>query len=248
MNANFIMAQDKTFKNGKNGFMVNIQGEEALEADRKMYFTEALKAMRYCFILKKQTGLNISEEAITLLSNAHKLAKAVAPATEQPTENGEAEQASTEEPAAQTESVESNTAEPTPIIKQYEELKAKHPDALLLFRCGDFYESYNDDAKACAKILGITLTRRTADRIYMAGFPYHALDTYLPKLIRAGRRVAICDQLEKPVATKKRQITDMVSPAKPEQPAEDKPKAKRRGRKPKAESQKELSFNEESAK
>lgn len=79
------------------------------------------------------------------------------------------------------------------MLKQYHELKAKHPDAILLFRCGDFYETYEDDAADCARILGITLTKRIDDSTRMAGFPYHALDTYLPKLIRAGRRVAICD-------------------------------------------------------
>ena len=88
----------------------------------------------------------------------------------------------------------------TPMMKQFFSFKAKHPDALLLFRCGDFYETYCDDAVASSKILGITLTRRNNGAsekppIEMAGFPHHALDTYLPKLIRAGRRVAICDQL-----------------------------------------------------
>ena len=94
-----------------------------------------------------------------------------------------------------------NKAKTNPMIKQYADLKAKHPDALLLFRCGDFYETYEDDAKAAADILGITLTKR--DSIRMAGFPYHALDTYLPKLIRSGKRVAICDQLEAPKTTKR---------------------------------------------
>ena len=85
----------------------------------------------------------------------------------------------------------------SPIIKQWKELKAKHPDALLLFRVGDFYEMYEQDAKRGAEVLGITLTKRnTQAGPYMAGFPHHALDTYLPKLIRAGERVAICDQLE----------------------------------------------------
>jgi len=107
----------------------------------------------------------------------------------------------------------------TPMMKQFFDLKAKHPDALLLFRCGDFYETYCDDAVEAARILGITLTRRNngksgkADE--MAGFPHHALDTYLPKLIRAGRRVAICDQLEDPKLTKKlvkRGITELVTP------------------------------------
>jgi len=107
----------------------------------------------------------------------------------------------------------------TPMMKQFFDLKAKHPDAVLLFRCGDFYETYCDDAVVAARILGITLTKRNngagikGDE--MAGFPYHALDTYLPKLIRAGKRVAICDQLEDPKLTKKlvkRGITELVTP------------------------------------
>ena len=94
----------------------------------------------------------------------------------------------------------------TPLMKQYEEMKKKHPDAILLFRVGDFYELFGEDAQDASKILGITLTSRAngkADRIYLAGFPHHALDTYLPKLVRAGRRVAICEQLEDPKTTKK---------------------------------------------
>ena len=106
----------------------------------------------------------------------------------------------------------------TPMMKQYFELKAKHPDAIMLFRCGDFYETYSEDAVAASEILGITLTKRAngqSKSVEMAGFPHHALDTYLPKLIRAGRRVAICDQLEDPKATKKlvkRGITELVTP------------------------------------
>ena len=106
----------------------------------------------------------------------------------------------------------------TPMMKQYFDLKAKHPDALMLFRCGDFYETYSEDAVTASQILGITLTRRAngqAKTVEMAGFPHHALDTYLPKLIRAGRRVAICDQLEDPKTTKKlvkRGITELVTP------------------------------------
>ena len=107
----------------------------------------------------------------------------------------------------------------TPMMKQFFDLKAKHPEAILLFRCGDFYETYCEDAITAAQILGITLTRRNngagvrGDE--MAGFPHHALDTYLPKLIRAGKRVAICDQLEDPKLTKKlvkRGITELVTP------------------------------------
>lgn len=106
----------------------------------------------------------------------------------------------------------------TPMMKQYFDLKAKHPDAIMLFRCGDFYETYSEDAVAAADILGITLTKRAngqSKTVEMAGFPHHALDTYLPKLIRAGRRVAICDQLEDPKTTKKlvkRGITELVTP------------------------------------
>lgn len=107
----------------------------------------------------------------------------------------------------------------TPMMQQFLNLKAKHPDALLLFRCGDFYETYSDDAVVASQILGITLTKRSnggsQGETPMAGFPYHALDTYLPKLIRAGKRVAICDQLEDPKLTKKlvkRGITELVTP------------------------------------
>lgn len=87
------------------------------------------------------------------------------------------------------------------MMRQFFSLKAKHPDALMLFRCGDFYETYCDDAIEASRILGITLTKRNNGASVgseMAGFPHHALDTYLPKLIRAGKRVAICDQLEDP--------------------------------------------------
>ena len=105
------------------------------------------------------------------------------------------------------------------MMRQFFDLKAKHPDAVLLFRCGDFYETYGDDAVEASEILGITLTKRNNGRegevTHMAGFPHHALDTYLPKLVRAGRRVAICDQLEDPKLTKKlvkRGITELVTP------------------------------------
>ena len=106
----------------------------------------------------------------------------------------------------------------TPLMKQYFEVKAKHPDAILLFRVGDFYEMYGEDAVIGAEILGIVQTKRAngvGTHIEMAGFPHHALDTYLPKLVRAGKRVAICDQLEDPKMTKKlvkRGITELVTP------------------------------------
>ena len=106
----------------------------------------------------------------------------------------------------------------TPMMKQFLDLKAKHPDAVMLFRCGDFYETYSTDAIVASEILGITLTKRANGKgktVEMAGFPHHALDTYLQKLIRAGKRVAICDQLEDPKLTKKlvkRGITELVTP------------------------------------
>jgi DNA mismatch repair protein MutS len=106
----------------------------------------------------------------------------------------------------------------TPLMKQYNNIKSKHPDAILLFRVGDFYETFSDDAVKASEILGITLTKRAngaASYVELAGFPYHALDTYLPKLVRAGQRVAICEQLEDPKKTKKlvkRGVTELVTP------------------------------------
>ena len=106
----------------------------------------------------------------------------------------------------------------TPLMKQYFDIKAKHPDAILLFRVGDFYEMYGEDAVTGAEILGIVQTKKAngpGQTIEMAGFPHHALDSYLPKLVRAGKRVAICDQLEDPKLTKKlvkRGITELVTP------------------------------------
>ncbi|MDE6177118.1 MAG: DNA mismatch repair protein MutS, partial [Paramuribaculum sp.] len=106
----------------------------------------------------------------------------------------------------------------TPLMKQYIAMKQQHPDAVLLFRVGDFYETFSDDAITASEILGITLTKRangSAQSVELAGFPHHALDTYLPKLVRAGKRVAICEQLEEPKLTKKlvkRGITELVTP------------------------------------
>ncbi len=107
----------------------------------------------------------------------------------------------------------------TPLLQQYREMKKKHPDAVLLFRVGDFYETFADDAVTISEILDITLVRRmngSADSVHLAGFPHHALDTYLPRLVRAGKRVAICEQLEDPKLSKnlvKSGITELVTPA-----------------------------------
>ena len=105
----------------------------------------------------------------------------------------------------------------TPLMKQYNAIKVKYPDALLLFRVGDFYETFGQDAVVASKILEIILTNRAngSSKIELAGFPHHALDNYLPKLVRAGHRVAICDQLEDPKKTKKivkRGVTELVTP------------------------------------
>src|SRR5680860_90826 len=106
----------------------------------------------------------------------------------------------------------------TPLMKQYNAIKAKHPGALLLFRVGDFYETFGEDAIRASKILDIVLTKRAngaASHIELAGFPHHSLDSYLPRLVRAGNRVAICDQLEDPRAVKgivKRGVTELVTP------------------------------------
>lgn len=106
----------------------------------------------------------------------------------------------------------------TPMMKQFFSFKAEYPEALLLFRCGDFYETYGEDALTASKILGIVLTKRSnasPDAIAMAGFPYHSLETYLPRLVRAGYKVAVCDQLEDPKFAKKivkRGITELVTP------------------------------------
>jgi DNA mismatch repair protein MutS len=116
------------------------------------------------------------------------------------------------------DSTENKKVAETPLMKQYNEIKAKHPDALLLFRVGDFYETFGEDAVKASKILGIILTKRangTASEIALAVFPHHSLNTYLPKLVRAGQRVAICDQLEDPKLTKsivKRGVTDLITP------------------------------------
>lgn len=242
-----ITAVKKEFKNGQNGYEVKVEGMDG-KLDCKMNFHEPLKAMRYMFLLSKRLELQIDSIQLAALSLAYQRAKeaeqkAVEDANAALAEIGEAEEQS--EPAPEAKSEDPAPVQPSTLLTQFDELKAKHPEAVLLFRCGDFYESYREDAEVLAQVLGITLTKRSSDNIAMAGFPYHALDTYLPKLIRAGKRVAICDQIEDPASKNlvKRGITDLVTPAESEKPAE--PAApKRRGRKAKAEL---LDFTEESA-
>lgn len=173
-------------------------------------FTNAANALNYAFMLKGE-NCPISKNAFALLQAEIKRTGAVsnrAKARAEAKVKAEAEaeaKAKAEAPkeAKQVEKVEAVNA--VPLIKQYKEMKLKHPDAILLFRCGDFYECFAEDAQKASDVLGITLTTRAngkADKIYLAGFPHHALDTYLPKLVRAGHRVAICEQLEEPKKTK----------------------------------------------
>ena len=244
-----ITAVKKEFKSGQNGYEVKVEGMDG-KLDCKMNFHEPLKAMRYMFLLSKRLELQIDSIQLAALSLAYQRAKeaeqkAVEDAASVISEVGDAEQDDSSSPLGEdVKEVATSAQEPTPILKQFQELKAKHPEAVLLFRCGDFYESYMEDAEICAQVLGITLTKRSSDKVSMAGFPYHALDTYLPKVIRAGKRVAICDQIEQPASKNlvKRGITELVTPPEAEKPAE--PAApKRRGRKPAAENL----FNDESA-
>lgn len=164
-------------------------------------FTNAASALNYAFMLKGE-NCPISKNAFALLQAEIKRTGAVsnrAKARKEAKAKVDAEAAkptAEQKPEAQPEK-ESVAA--TPLMKQYKEMKKKHPDALLLFRVGDFYEIFGEDAVEASEVLGITLTRRAngkSKHIELAGFPHHALDTYLPKLVRAGHRVAICEQLE----------------------------------------------------
>lgn len=163
-------------------------------------FTNAANALNYAFMLKGE-NCPISKNAMALIQAEIKRTGAIstrAKARQEAKEKAEAEEA-----AKPKQIVEAITA--APLIEQYQEMKKKHPDAVLLFRCGDFYECFGDDAKTASDVLGITLTPRangSDEIIYLAGFPHHALDTYLPKLVRAGHRVVICEQLDEPKVKK----------------------------------------------
>ena len=137
----------------------------------------------------------------------------------------------TEKPEEEKVTRQKNISNETPLLRQYQEMKKKHPDAILIFRVGDFYEMFGDDARKASEVLGLTLTSRAngrSDKIYLSGFPHHALDTYLPKLVRAGNRVAICEQLEEPKQKiSKQKVVESVSPAmtqKTEQKVQPSPK------------------------
>lgn len=164
-----ITAVKKEFKNGQNGYEVKVEGMDG-KLDCKMNFHEPLKAMRYMFLLSKRLELQIDTVQLAALSIAYQRAKeaenkAVEDAAQAVKELGEGD-----EPVQSPEISEGPAPAISPLLQQFDELKAKHPEALLLFRCGDFYESYREDAVALSEVLGITLPKRSSDNINMAGF------------------------------------------------------------------------------
>ena len=201
-----ISAVKKEFKNGQQGWQVFVEGMEG-KLRCEMNFHDALKAIRYSFLLSKKLNLQINEVQLTALSLDYQQAKEAAKAqvAEAATEVAQevAAEAEQGEPSDEkSEAPEEVALGDSPIFKQFCDLKKKHPDSLLLFRRGDFYECYEEDAIKAAEVLCLTQVHNTKDNITMAGFPHHALDTYLPRLIRHGIRVAICDD-----------ITDFCKPA-----------------------------------
>ena len=213
-----ISAVKKEFKNGQQGWQVFVEGMEG-RIQCKMNFTSPLKAMRYCFVLSKRLELQINDIQLAALSLAYQRSKSVAAqaltaadATEVAQQVAQEEGAEDIQPAPELEeSVVREEAAPNE-LHQWASLKVKHPDAVLLFRNGDFYEAYGADAEKAAEALGLTLTQWGKSSYMMCGFPFHALDTYLPRLVRSGHRVAICDQLEAPKPKAKRGITELVEP------------------------------------
>lgn len=186
---------DAKSKGKKSATVKNIGGDTKSQKDLK----KVVSGIKILIEATVQAKLHIEDmsarELIAALHNAESMEDVIAKLNGSP------------EPEKEPQSEELS-----PMMKQFQELKATHPDATILFICGDFYETYQEDAEVVAKTLGITLTKK--DDIKMAGFPYHALDQYLPKLIRHGMRVAICDQLEDPKTTQKlakRGITEIVS-------------------------------------
>ncbi len=177
--ANLILASKREVKSGAMMWHV-YRSEDNVKSDGFFFAEDApLKALRYAFILRKRTGAVIPKAIYNKLMAEVKAAQ--------------------QEQSAQ-EAGDAPAAEPSPVAKRYAEMKAKHPDAILLFRNGDFYEAHGDDAEVVADVCGLTLTRideffHYEKPAYMTAFPAHTLDSYLPKLVRAGKRVAICDGL-----------------------------------------------------
>ena len=204
-----IVANATEFKNGNKGFKVEVKGMEGkLNITRS--FTDPLKTMRFMFMLSKKLELGINKIDLAAVSVAYQKAKAeLAQASAHVNEvaanaQSDAQELEKDSEAEASDSDSSEEVTHLAYIQQFNEFKEKHPEALLLFRCGDFYETYENDAQIVSGVLGITLTLNTRDKRKMAGFPHHALDSYLPKLIRAGHRVAICDQLEAPKKSSKK--------------------------------------------
>lgn len=211
---NFQITATTAVVNDSNVYSVAVKGLDS-KVNATQQFKDPLKAMRYMFMLSKRLKLSINRLDLVAVSLDYQRAKqkAMEAAIEQEQAVEAVKTAISEvnaqeaepQPVPQPLQLEFKSEEQSPLMKQWSDLKKKHPDALLLFRCGDFYETYNDDAVKASKILGITLTERSNHAEKMAGFPYHALDTYLPKLIRNGCRVAICDEIEeKPKAKRGR--------------------------------------------
>ena len=188
--ANLILASKREVKSGSQMWHVYRLSENTKSDE--FFFAQPIKALRYCFLLRKRSGAILPKAIYTKLMADVEASKA------------QAEQAAPQESAPEAE----QAAEQSALAKAFEAMKHKHPDTLLLFRMGDFYGSFADDAKTLSEVLGITLTRTSAKDItaQQAAFPAHALDTYLPKLVRAGKRVAICDEPTK--------VVEKVEPAK----------------------------------
>lgn len=207
-----IVANNAEFKNGNKGFRVEIKGMEGkLNASRS--FANPLKAMRYMFLLSKKLELQINSIDLAAVSIAYQKAKAeLSQASVKVNEvaaNAQSD-AETMEKESESEDSDSNSKQEVEFVgsdyysEKLKEWKEQHPEALLLVRTGDFYETYENDAQIASEVLGITLTLDSKNKRKMAGFPQHALDSYLPKLIRAGHRVAICDHVEAPKKNSKK--------------------------------------------
>lgn len=175
--ANLILASKRELKSGSQMWHV-YRFSENTKSD-EFFFAQPIKALRYAFLLRKRSGAIIPKAVYNKLMADVSASKA------------QAEPSAAQESAPQAE----QAAEPSALAKAYESMKAKHPDTILLFRAGDFYISFADDAKTLSEVLGITLTRTSAKDItaQQAAFPAASLDIYLPKIVRAGKRVAICD-------------------------------------------------------
>ena len=177
--ANLILASKREVKSGSQMWHVYRLSENTKSDE--FFFAQPIKALRYAFLLRKRSGAILPKAIYTKLMADVEASKA------------QAEQAAPQESAAPEAE---QAAEQSALAKAFEAMKSKHPDAVLLFRMGDFYGSFADDAKVLSEVLGITLTRTSAKDItaQQAAFPAASLDTYLPKIVRAGKRVAICDE------------------------------------------------------